>query len=294
MGKSDPSRATSQAKLQIASGRNWELVLAEGAGPFISRIVHRLPDGSLCTWLSRPHRKCGGIRRRVATVWNPTELGWWISVLFMIGSSCFALASLVGIAPHLFGTSFQQPSVLNAVFFSGSIFFTSAAYLQLLEAANADRRKDQASGETPVQPFCWLGWQPKQIGWLAAFIQFIGTLLFNMNTADAMLPDLNWMQQNLLIWTPDLIGSICFLLASWLAVPGVLPWHRLLENKRYRLVGGDDQPARILRLWPGGLLCNHSSPCRICARSLCHQPVDIHRSTLFLVGGWPAASRNGE
>ena len=219
MGKSDLSRATDQAKLHVPSGRNWELILAEGAGPFISRIVHRLPDGSLHTWLSRPHRKCGGVRRRMAAMaWNPTELGWWISVLFMIGSSCFALASLAGIAPHLLGALFQQASVLNAVFFSGSIFFTSAAYLQLLEAANADRRKAQANGQTPAHPFCWLGWQPKQIGWLAAFIQFIGTLLFNLNTADALLPNLNWFQQDLLIWTPDVIGSICFLLASWLAV----------------------------------------------------------------------------
>jgi hypothetical protein len=33
-----------------------------------------------------------------------------------------------------------------------------------------------------------------------------------------MLRGLNWLKQDLLIWTPDAVGSICFLVASWLAV----------------------------------------------------------------------------
>ncbi len=216
MASKDLNKAASHASALVRIAKGWELIEAEGAGPFVSRIVHRLPDGSLHTWLSRTHRKRAGVRR--FSLWEPAELGWWISVLFMIGSSCFALGSLAGIAPHLPGSVFQQADVVNAVFFTGSIFFTSAAYLQLLEAANADRRAAQARGETPAQAFCWLGWQPENIGWLAAFIQFIGTLLFNMNTADALLPGLNWMQQDLLIWTPDVIGSVCFLVSSWLAV----------------------------------------------------------------------------
>ena len=210
----------------------WQLVSWDGAGPFVSRIVHRLPDGILHTWTSRKHRKGHGLRvtglagtalRDVQrspwfTAWAPAQLGWWISLLFMVGSTCFALASFAGLEPGILGNLFQNSTLINAVFFAGSIFFTAAGYLQLLEAANADRRAALAQGEIPGEGFRWLAWQPDQIGWLSAFIQFIGTLLFNVNTLDALLPDLDWLLQDLLIWTPDIIGSICFLVASWLAL----------------------------------------------------------------------------
>ncbi len=215
----DLSKAIRHARSHIPSCNDWELIHAEGAGQFITRMVHRLPDGSLHTWVSRTHRKCMGIRHSLSVnLWAPTELGWWISILFMIGASCFALGSLAGFAPQIFGRFLPQPTLLNSIFFIGSIFFTSAAYCQLLEATNVDRRAAQAHGQKPSEPFCWMGWKPQQIGWLSALIQFAGTLLFNMNTLDALLPGLNWLQQDVLIWTPDVIGSLCFLVSSWLAV----------------------------------------------------------------------------
>jgi hypothetical protein len=93
--------------------RCGQLVRADGTGPFISRIVQRLPDGSFYTWTSRHYRKGSGLGRRVRVavaqaerrinpwldVWIPAELGWWISVLFMVGSACFALASFAGLEP---------------------------------------------------------------------------------------------------------------------------------------------------------------------------------------------------
>lgn len=217
---------------QRPSPAGWQLVSSDGAGPFVSRTVHRLPDGSLYTWTSRQHRKGHGMRiiglagtalddlqhSPWFTAWAPAQPGWWIALLFMVGSACFALASYAGLEPGITGNLFQNITVINAVFFAGSIFFTAAGYLQLLEAANADRRAALAQGEAPGESFRWLGWQPDQIGWLSAFIQFIGTLLFNVNTLDALLPDLDWLLQDLLIWTPDSIGSICFLVASWLAL----------------------------------------------------------------------------
>ena len=33
-----------------------------------------------------------------------------------------------------------------------------------------------------------------------------------------MLPGLGWKAKNILIWTPDLIGSICFLVSSYIAL----------------------------------------------------------------------------
>ena len=51
-----------------------------------------------------------------------------------------------------------------------------------------------------------------------AKVQLIGTVLFNVNTGDALLSNLSWLEQDLLIWTPGLLGSICFLVAGQLAL----------------------------------------------------------------------------
>lgn len=210
----------------------WQRERSDGAGPFVSRVLYRLPDGELYRWTSRRHRK-GLAMQRVRTdsrwlreglglplwTWAPRRLGWWIALLFMVGSACFALASLGGVAPtSALGGWFRSATIANATFFAGSIFFTSAAYLQLLEAANADRQAALSRGDDAPERFRWFAWQPSGIGWLSAAIQLAGTILFNFNTLDAMLPGLDWLQQDLLIWTPDMLGSVCFLVSSWLAL----------------------------------------------------------------------------
>ncbi len=200
-------------------------------GPFVTRVEFRLPDGTPWVWTSRRHRYLGGIRSlpaaagsqdRKALWWLQlgllARIGWWISVLFMAGSTCFAVASTAGLAPGIFGAFGRNPVALNLVFFVGSIFFTMAAYLQFLGAVNADRVSAIAH-RRPVQGSPrWFAWRPGEIGWLSAFTQFVGTLLFNLNTFDALLPGIDWLQEDLLIWTPDALGSICFLVASALAV----------------------------------------------------------------------------
>ena len=50
-------------------------------------------------------------------------------------------------------------------------------------------------------------------------------LFFNINTADAFIAGLDWVGEDLLIWTPNIIGSICFLIASYAAILEVS--HRL-------------------------------------------------------------------
>jgi hypothetical protein len=127
--------------------------------------------------------------------WRPGKPPWWTGVLFMIGSFCFALGSIPGYA------SLVPAAAVGATFFIGSIFFTSAAFLQLLQSHD------------PVD-------------WWASSIQLVGTVWFNINTFDAMQTGFDTQQQNLRIWTPDFLGSICFLVASYLAVWAVCsgPW----------------------------------------------------------------------
>jgi hypothetical protein len=144
-------------------------------------------------------------------LWMPQEMNWWIGIVFYAGSVLFLLGSVFSLVPDLARMQSIDSASISRIFFVGSIPFTTAAYLQLFQAANA-------GGFMPRQEHVrWFGWRPRDIGWLSCALQFIGTLLFNLNTFDAMLPDLSWYKQDLSIWAPDLVGSILFLISGYLA-----------------------------------------------------------------------------
>ncbi len=123
---------------------------------------------------------------------------WWTSVLFSIGSACFALGSVPGYA-SLVGVT---PDAVT--FFVGSIFFTSAGYLQY--AGSGGPASDPPRFRPPLHP-------PGAVGW-AALIQLAGTLWFNVSTFHAIVSNLSAAQADQLVWRPDVEGSICFLVAS--------------------------------------------------------------------------------
>lgn len=195
---------------------------SSGPWPFTTRRIYRRLDHSLVVWQSRHHRKglravgLGRSANVVATLlrclWMPQQLNWWIGVVFAAGSLLFLLGSVLSLAPALART---WPLDTNAIFFSGSLPFTSAAYLQLFQAANAG--EFSPNGRRSPRRTAWFGWRPHDIGWLSCALQFAGTLLFNINTFDALLPGLDWLQQDLVIWTPDFAGSILFLASGYLA-----------------------------------------------------------------------------
>lgn len=124
------------------------------------------------------------------------------------------LGGLAATWPDLAPAPLRNPVTLGSVFFIGSVFFTSAAWLQWLEALNRDVVTAMGS---PVRHWRWFGWCPRNLGYLACSVQLVGTLLFNFNTADALIPGLSWQEENHVIWVPDMLGSICFLVASYLA-----------------------------------------------------------------------------
>lgn len=200
-----------------------------GPGPFVTRTMRALEDGRHLVATSRRHRK--GLAARVFDpevsdqvqptqveafrhFWAPARLGWWVAVAFMVGSFHFAVGGWAATWPEWTPAVLQSPVVLGWTFFIGSLFFTTAAYLQLLEAANGD----VVHALSPKQPaWRWFGWKPHNLGWCASAIQLVGTVFFNFNTADAMPAGLDWEQQDLLIWTPNILGCACFLVASALA-----------------------------------------------------------------------------
>ncbi len=59
--------------------------------------------------------------------------------------------------------------------------------------------------------------QHHRIDWWAALIQFAGTLWFNRTTLSALVVGLGAKPDHHPVWRPDALGSICFLVSSWLA-----------------------------------------------------------------------------
>jgi len=161
-------------------------------------------------WSSRDGRKRHSLldTGRGSTWWAPGAIGWWVGLLFAVGASCFALGSAPGYLQAV-GNSAD-----SLTFFVGSIFFTSASYLQYLEAVNA---RHLPAGEGVLERFRVLGYEPGNAGWWAASVQLLGTIFFNISTFDAMRASLSAPQVDKLVWRPDAYGSICFLVASTFA-----------------------------------------------------------------------------
>ena len=131
-----------------------------------------------------------------------------MSVLFALGSLCFTVAALTAQ-----WASVSRPGI-GVTFFVGSLLFTSAAYLQYSETVNVERGVGSRARRARWRP---ASWEPRRIDWLAASIQLVGTVFFNLSTFAAMKHGLDTHQVNARVWGPDALGSICFLLSSELA-----------------------------------------------------------------------------
>jgi hypothetical protein len=97
----------------------------------------------------------------------------------------------------------------------GSLFFTSAAALQLAQALMGG------------------GWLDR----LATAVQFAGTLFFNWTTFAGLNDALDTQERIHRVWAPDAAGSICFLVASEIAVVAVCgrPWCRRRGDTPWRI-----------------------------------------------------------
>ncbi len=198
-----------ESYLELPEG--WERIASDGPGPFVTTETLRRQDGTVVQWHSRRYRKGARDHARAtagSVWWQPRSRNWWMAVLFMIGASCFIAGAVVS----QWGSA-SRPGI-GVTFFVGSIFFTSAGYLQYSEAANVPHPYDPRRRRRRWRP---ASWEPRRIDWLAALIQLVGTVLFNISTFAAMNHDLTTHQVNARVWAPDAFGSVAFLLASGLA-----------------------------------------------------------------------------
>lgn len=195
-------------KPYITVPSQWECTDSKGPGPFVTKAWYETPEKNVVLWNSRHHRK-HHFRLDFSfgsTWWAPAAIGWWIGVLFAIGSTFFALGSVPAYADAV--------GIMNdnLTYFIGSIFFTSAGLLQYIETVSTPH----VFGGNLTEKIKFIFFEPHRIDWWSASVQSLGTFFFNISTFSALLA-LTVTQAKVFIWRPDVYGSICFLIASYLA-----------------------------------------------------------------------------
>ncbi|MFR9797903.1 hypothetical protein ACL02U_18670 [Streptomyces sp. MS06] len=215
----------------------------EGAVPFTSRLTWALPAGGTAVWESRPARKRGTltVRAEGAAEGRPrtadtvslvrlARLNGVAAASFCLGGLLFALGA--GLAQY--GTA--GPIAVASVYCTGGVFFTAGAYASLLQATNTPRRADH--GALLTSDWKWWSYEPDRIDWTSTFVLFSGTLVFGVNLLDSFIQGLTVEQINRLIWTPDLMGCVLFLISGHLAFGEICHgWPRPRPCLRARSLG---------------------------------------------------------
>jgi hypothetical protein len=117
-----------------------------------------------------------------------------MALAFAVGSLCFVVGPFPGYAQLVGGRA-------DAItFFVGSIFFTTGGALQS-RLAFPSRHASPAGGSA----------------WWAAIVQSAGTLCFNVSTFLAIDTAFDNPRYDRLVWRPDAVGSICFLVSGVIA-----------------------------------------------------------------------------
>src|SRR3954465_9407244 len=146
---------------------------------------------------------------------RPGRLNAVMASLFIVGSACFALGSVPAFANSVGGVAD------GVTFFVGSLFFTTASFLQLVQAQTPALTGVDADGQNTREPVRLWRWLPHDRNWLAAVTQFPGTLFFNVSTLAALAHNASVQEEDRHVWRPDLFGSTLFLVASTFGILAV-------------------------------------------------------------------------
>jgi hypothetical protein len=133
------------------------------------------------------------------------------AIAFVLGGSIFALGALLAQA------DVGSPRLVAAVFLLGGVFFTTGGYASVLLVANAPRGAD-ADGVVRTGRWRWWSAEPGRLDWASAVALFVGTLYFGASLLAALLGDLTTAQEHRLVWSPEIVGCVLFLLSGHLAL----------------------------------------------------------------------------
>jgi hypothetical protein len=198
---------------------DWQVVRSGGPRPFTTWTEYRTPDDRTYSWQGRPHRKGHGARRAGARprsgYWAPDRLAWWVPVSFIVGSVLFILGAVASLVPSAFGGDKTVMSlVAEALYTVGALLYTAAVYAQILESLNEDDRIAANGSSQPPESWRWVGFKPRDLGFVWAFVFLIGAVIFNYETIAALLSTAHLIPEEVGLWWTSLIGGLFFLLAA--------------------------------------------------------------------------------
>ncbi|HTR73828.1 MAG TPA: hypothetical protein VMH33_01040 [Solirubrobacterales bacterium] len=157
-----------------------------------------------------PTRRLSALRRANAIA----------AAAFLVGGSLFAIGAAMAQADR------GDPRVIAVVYLVGGVFFSTGGYTSVLLAINAPHRR--RDGTWARLPWRWAAREPSNLDFLAAATLFVGTIVFGINLVDSLLGELTPTQINRLVWSPDIIGCILFLVSGHLAMVDISgSWWRL-------------------------------------------------------------------
>ncbi|MGW4566221.1 hypothetical protein ACWEN3_28700 [Streptomyces sp. NPDC004561] len=198
---------------------------AEGAGPFTTRLTWRPPGGGSAVWESRPARRRGVLvvrppgaaggrpaRADATAIGRLRRLNVIAAISFVIGGALFA----AGAAVARFGSG--DATECASIYFAGGLFFNTGGYVSLLQVINAPRHVAGGAGRLVTRRWRWWSYEPTRVDWLSAFVLFAGTLVFAVSLLSSFLQGLSVRRTNRLIWAPDVVGCVLFLVSGHLGL----------------------------------------------------------------------------
>ena len=159
------------------------------------------PEGGGTTILPAPRSVATRLRR----------MNWVAAVAFTIGGSLFAVGAWVA------QVGSGDATTSASIYFAGGLFFNAGGYGSLLSAINAPRGVEP-DGTLTAGRWRWWSYEPYRVDWLSTFVLFVGTLAFGISLIDSFLDGLTTQGENRLIWAPELIGCVLFLISGHLAM----------------------------------------------------------------------------
>ena len=214
----DPSPATitfraPDGTAPRSTGGGWSLV---------SRVQWEQTDGSTGTWESRQARKRGfieivrdGVAERIRV--RPAHAVRLARCNAVSGFSFFLGGALFTLGAVLSQLASAGETTVDWTFLIGGFFFSTGAYAGLVQAINSPRSVG-ADGALEERRWRWWAYEPSRTGWLTAFVLFAGTLAFAVSLIDAFLTDLAQPQLDRLIWAPEMVGCVLFLISGHIAI----------------------------------------------------------------------------
>ena len=127
------------------------------------------------------------------------------AIAFTIGGSLFAMGAWVA------QVGSGDAATAASIYFAGGLFFNTGGYASVVLASNTP------DGER----WRWWSYEPYDLAWLSAFVLFAGTIAFGVSLLDSFLDGLTTKGENRLIWTPEVVGCILFLISGHLGLRDV-------------------------------------------------------------------------